>query len=106
MSHTHSARTLALDRFVIKGATDGQKDVFWTGVVHSLQVSSKCSFASPIANIARMIQYPSEQHKQGAYYSGYDGLAHRGEGVESYTGYSIWVHFTPAFAALTHLSEG
>ncbi|KAJ3492674.1 hypothetical protein NLJ89_g11184 [Agrocybe chaxingu] len=37
------------------------------------------------------VQYPSEQHEQGRYYSGYDNTVHElPAGGESYTGYSIW----------------
>ncbi|KAF6762454.1 glycoside hydrolase family 92 protein [Ephemerocybe angulata] len=46
----------------------GDKEVFWTGIAHSLQ-------------------YPSEQSEHGRYWSGYDAKVHEGE---SYTGYSIW----------------
>ncbi|KAJ2913627.1 hypothetical protein MD484_g6788, partial [Candolleomyces efflorescens] len=47
---------------------DVTKQVFWTGVAHSLQ-------------------YPSEQHEANRYWSGYDNKVHEGQ---SYTGYSIW----------------
>jgi hypothetical protein len=54
-------------------------------------------------------QYPSEQHEQQAYYSGYDGRVHRsitgeeaGDSLESYTGYSIWVRIV-SFAPLEFL---
>ncbi|TFK34481.1 glycoside hydrolase family 92 protein [Crucibulum laeve] len=67
--------TEKLNRITIEGATEVQKEIFMTGVVHALQ-------------------YPSEQHEilrgeHGGvyYYSGYDDTVH--EGV-SYTGYSIW----------------
>ncbi|KAF8075749.1 glycoside hydrolase family 92 protein [Lyophyllum atratum] len=78
---TRTAWTDKLDRFAIEGATEVQKDIFWTGVAHALQ-------------------YPSEQHEQGAYYSGYDGKVHRGDGVESYTGYSIWDTYRAEWAFL------
>ncbi|KAF5371481.1 hypothetical protein D9615_009625 [Tricholomella constricta] len=81
---TRTAWTEKLDRFALEGATEVQKEVFWTGVAHALQVSV----------------YPSEQHEQDAYYSGYDGKVHRGRGIESYTGYSIWDTYRAQWAFL------
>ncbi|KAF8224652.1 hypothetical protein L208DRAFT_1380995 [Tricholoma matsutake] len=57
--------------FALEGATEVQKDIFWMGITHALQ-------------------YPSEQHEEGSYYSGYDGKIHKANGGESYTRYSIW----------------
>ncbi|KAG6887028.1 hypothetical protein C0995_002298 [Termitomyces sp. Mi166 len=67
-----------LDMFEIEGATEKQKDIFFTGVAHALQ-------------------YPYEQHEQGRYYSGYDGDIHEGD---SYTGYSIWDTYRAEWAFL------
>ncbi|KAG5648805.1 hypothetical protein DXG03_000154 [Asterophora parasitica] len=82
LEHTaHRVRTAwteKLDRFALQGASEVQKEVFWTGVAHALQ-------------------YPSEQHEQGAYYSGYDGKIHSGQ---SYTGYSIWDTYRAQWAFL------
>ncbi|EDR07263.1 glycoside hydrolase family 92 protein [Laccaria bicolor S238N-H82] len=75
-----SAWASQVDRITIDGASDEEKDVFFTGVVHTLQ-------------------YPSEQHEQGRYYSGYDNTIHPLEdGGESYTGYSIWDTFRAQWA--------
>lgn len=38
VAHTRAAWTEKLDRFKIEGATEVQKKIFWTGVVHALQV--------------------------------------------------------------------
>ncbi|KAF9461450.1 glycoside hydrolase family 92 protein [Collybia nuda] len=89
---TRTAWTTALDRFKLEDATAVEKEVFFTGVVHAFQ-------------------YPSEQHEQGAYYSGYDGQVHRtvtggsgGETLESYTGYSIWDTYRAEWALLILLA--
>lgn len=69
-----------LDRFQIEGATDVQKEIFYTAV-------------------ARTLQYPSEQHEYGRYWSGYEGrVLELKDGEESYTGYSIWDTFRAAWA--------
>ncbi|GLB33162.1 putative glycosyl hydrolase family 92 [Lyophyllum shimeji] len=81
VQRTKQAWTDKLDRFVLEGASEVQKEVFWTGVAHALT-------------------YPSEQHEQNAYYSGYDGTVHRGPGVESYTSYSIWDTYRAEWAFL------
>ncbi|VDC01005.1 unnamed protein product, partial [Peniophora sp. CBMAI 1063] len=65
-----------LDRFVVEGASEEQREVFYTGLFHALQ-------------------YPYEQSEDGKYYSGYDDSVHEGE---SYTGYSIWDTFRAAWA--------
>ena len=62
------------------------RQVFWTGIAHSLQVNHITLFNS--IGTLTVPQYPSEQHEQGRYWSGYDAKVHDGE---SYTGYSIWV---------------
>ncbi|KAG6896377.1 hypothetical protein C0992_008697 [Termitomyces sp. T32_za158] len=67
-----------LDMFELEGASEEQKEIFFTGVAHALQ-------------------YPYEQHEQGRYYSGYDGRIHEGE---SYTGYSIWDTYRAEWAFL------
>ncbi|KAH7888253.1 glycoside hydrolase family 92 protein [Phlebopus sp. FC_14] len=65
---TRTAWAEKLDRIRIEGATEDQKEIFYTGFFHTLQ-------------------YPYEQDEDGRYYSGYDDIVH--EGV-SYTGYSNW----------------
>ncbi|PPQ88893.1 hypothetical protein CVT25_009128 [Psilocybe cyanescens] len=56
------------------------QQTFWTAIAHTLQ-------------------YPTEQHEQGRYYSGYDNKVHELEdGGESYTGYSIWDTFRAEWA--------
>jgi putative alpha-1,2-mannosidase len=35
---TRSAWAEKLDRFALEGATEVQKDIFWTGIAHALQV--------------------------------------------------------------------
>ena len=35
---TRSAWAEKLDRFALEGATEEQKDIFWTGIAHALQV--------------------------------------------------------------------
>ncbi|PFH47118.1 glycoside hydrolase family 92 protein [Amanita thiersii Skay4041] len=66
-----------LDRIQIEGATQEQKEVFYTSLFHALQ-------------------YPNEQIENGKYWSGYDGHVHEAE--ESYTGYSIWDTYRAAWA--------
>ncbi|RDB30237.1 hypothetical protein Hypma_007086 [Hypsizygus marmoreus] len=78
---TRAAWTEKLNLFILEGASDVQKEVFYTGVVHALQ-------------------YPSEQHEQDLYYSGYDGNLHHESGLESYTGYSIWDTYRAEWAFL------
>lgn len=39
-AHVRTAWTEKLDRFGLDGATEVQKEVFWTGIAHALQVSS------------------------------------------------------------------
>jgi putative alpha-1,2-mannosidase len=64
-----------LDLFRIEGATDVQKEIFYTAV-------------------ARTLQYPSEQHEYKKYWSGYVGdVVPLVAGEYSYTGYSIWDTF-------------
>ncbi|KAF9567664.1 glycoside hydrolase family 92 protein [Agrocybe pediades] len=56
------------------------KQTFWTAIVHTLQ-------------------FPTEQHEHGHYYSAYDNQVHELEaGGESYTGYSIWDTFRAEWA--------
>ncbi|KAI0766209.1 glycoside hydrolase family 92 protein [Trametes elegans] len=57
-----------LDRVKVEGASQEEKEIFYTAIFHTLQ-------------------YPYEQSEDGHYYSGYDDTVHEGE---SYTGYSIW----------------
>ncbi|PFH47119.1 glycoside hydrolase family 92 protein [Amanita thiersii Skay4041] len=66
-----------LDRIVIEGASEEMKETFYTAAFHALQ-------------------YPSEQHENGMYFSGNDGQVH--EAAESYTGYSIWDTYRAAWA--------
>lgn len=69
-----------LDGFRIEGASDVEKEIFYTAV-------------------ARTLQYPSEQHEYMQYWSAYDGHVHHIQyGEESYTGYSIWDTFRAAWA--------
>jgi putative alpha-1,2-mannosidase len=69
-----------LDAFKIDGATDSEKEIFYTAVV-------------------RTLQYPNEQHEQDSYFSAYDTQVHKLKyGEESYTGYSIWDTFRAAWA--------
>ncbi|KAF8654876.1 hypothetical protein AX16_003337 [Volvariella volvacea WC 439] len=75
-----------LDRIQIEDDSSGEqeveKEVFYTGVFHSLQ-------------------YPSEQHEysnEGLYYSGYLDSVQRAS--ESYTGYSIWDTYRAEWAWL------
>ncbi|KIM42607.1 glycoside hydrolase family 92 protein [Hebeloma cylindrosporum] len=77
-----------LNRIELDVYADGTSDArslvdeqtFWTAVVHTLQ-------------------FPSEQHEQNRYYSGYDNVVHElEEGGESYTGYSIWDTFRAEWA--------
>ena len=73
-----------LDRITLVGATKEQKEVFYTGFFHTLQVRSSMM----TMHLCSPTQYPYEQDEYGSYYSGYDDSIH--EGV-SYNGYSIWV---------------
>lgn len=73
-----------LARIKLVGATKEQKEVFYTGFFHTLQVGS----LAIIIHVCSSTQYPHEQDEDGRYYSGYDDSIH--EGV-SYTGYSNWV---------------
>ena len=73
-----------LDRITLTGATEEQKEVFYTGFFHALQVGSLVINAYTYSSA----QYPYEQDEYGKYYSGYDDSIH--EGI-SYTGYSNWV---------------
>ncbi|KAF8638772.1 hypothetical protein AX17_001967 [Amanita inopinata Kibby_2008] len=66
---TRQAWVDKVGRIKVEGATDEQKEVFYTGVFHALQ-------------------YPYEQIENGKYWSGYDAQVH--EATASYTGYSIW----------------
>ncbi|PIL36313.1 hypothetical protein GSI_00001 [Ganoderma sinense ZZ0214-1] len=59
-----------LDRIQIEGASEAQLETIYTEVFHTLQ-------------------YPSEQDKDGKYYSGYDNQVHSGN---SYTSYSDTFH--------------
>ncbi|KAF9447322.1 glycoside hydrolase family 92 protein [Macrolepiota fuliginosa MF-IS2] len=77
-AHTRREWVEKLNRIQIGGATDAEKEIFYTAV-------------------ARTLQYPSEQAEYGKYWSGYDGKVHEGEGVESYTGYSVWDTFRAAW---------
>ena len=81
---TRAAWAEKLDRIELVGATKEQKDIFYTGFFHTLQV---CSLILTM-HICSSTQYPYEQDEYGRYYSGYDDSVH--EGI-SYTGYSIWV---------------
>ncbi|KAJ7227934.1 glycoside hydrolase family 92 protein [Mycena rebaudengoi] len=70
---TRSAWAEKLDRLVLEGAHEEEKEVVYTAFFHSLQ-------------------YPYEQHEQHEgggwhYYSAHDNQVHKGI---SYTGYSIW----------------
>ncbi|KAF9224665.1 hypothetical protein BS17DRAFT_780264 [Gyrodon lividus] len=75
---TRSAWAEKLDRIKLVGATNDQKEIFYTGFFHTLQ-------------------YPYEQDEYGRYYSGYDDSIH--EGV-SYTGYSNWDTYRAEWAWL------
>ena len=82
--NTRAAWAEKLDRITLTGATEEQKEVFYTGFFHALQVGSLVINAHTYSST----QYPYEQDEYGKYYSGYDDSIH--EGV-SYTGYSNWV---------------
>lgn len=82
--NTRAAWAEKLDRIKLFGATKEQKEIFYTGFYHTLQVGQLVI----ILYVCSSIQYPYEQDEYGRYYSGYDDSVH--EGV-SYTGYSIWV---------------
>ncbi|KAF8890449.1 glycoside hydrolase family 92 protein [Infundibulicybe gibba] len=62
----------------LEGALEEENEIFWTAMIHTLQ-------------------YPSEQHEAGFYYSAYDNAIHTGE---SYTGYSIWDTYRAEWAWL------
>ncbi|KAK7026547.1 glycosyl hydrolase family 92-domain-containing protein [Favolaschia claudopus] len=68
---TRAAWAEKLDRIQLEGASEADKEVFYTAFFHTLQ-------------------YPYEQDEGGRYYSGYDNRVHQGK---SYTGYSIWDTF-------------
>ncbi|KAJ7124454.1 glycosyl hydrolase family 92-domain-containing protein [Mycena epipterygia] len=75
---TRAAWAEKLDRITLEGASEDDKEVFYTAFFHALQ-------------------YPYEQDEGGYYYSGYDNQVHEGE---SYTGYSIWDTFRAEWAWL------
>ncbi|KAF8169034.1 glycoside hydrolase family 92 protein [Mycena galopus ATCC 62051] len=75
---TRGAWAEKLDRITLEGASEADKEVFYTAFFHSLQ-------------------YPYEQDEGGYYYSGYDNQVHNGQ---SYTGYSIWDTFRAEWAWL------
>ncbi|KAH7929290.1 hypothetical protein BV22DRAFT_1125899 [Leucogyrophana mollusca] len=75
---TRAAWAEKLDRIKIVGATEADKETFYTAFYHTLQ-------------------YPSEQSEYGRYYSGYDDAIHEGT---SYTGYSNWDTYRAEWAWL------
>ncbi|KAF7354596.1 Glycoside hydrolase family 92 protein [Mycena sanguinolenta] len=75
---TRAAWAEKLDRITLEGASEADKEVFYTAFFHSLQ-------------------YPYEQDEDGFYYSAYDNQVHEGQ---SYTGYSIWDTFRAEWAWL------
>ncbi|KAK7026548.1 glycosyl hydrolase family 92-domain-containing protein [Favolaschia claudopus] len=75
---TRAAWAEKLDRIQLEGASEADKEVFYTAFFHTLQ-------------------YPYEQDEGGRYYSGYDNRVHQGK---SYTGYSIWDTFRGEWAWL------
>ncbi|KAK7001649.1 glycoside hydrolase family 92 protein [Favolaschia claudopus] len=75
---TRTAWAEKLDRIQLEGASEADKEVFYTAFFHTLQ-------------------YPYEQDEGGRYYSGYDNRVHQGK---SYTGYSIWDTFRGEWAWL------
>ncbi|KAJ7174646.1 glycoside hydrolase family 92 protein [Mycena filopes] len=75
---TRSAWAEKLDRVTLEGASDADKEVFYTGFFHTLQ-------------------YPYEQDEGGHYYSAYDNQVHKGK---SYSGYSNWDTFRAEWAWL------
>ncbi|EJF58543.1 hypothetical protein DICSQDRAFT_149044 [Dichomitus squalens LYAD-421 SS1] len=79
---TRAAWAEKLDRIQIEGASDDDREVFYTAVFHALQ-------------------YPYEQDEDGKYYSGYDDAVHEGD---SYTGYSIWDTYRAEWAWLILLA--
>ncbi|KAF7333029.1 Glycoside hydrolase family 92 protein [Mycena venus] len=79
---TRTAWAEKLDRITLEGASEADKEVFYTAFFHSLQ-------------------YPYEQDEDGRYYSGYDNQVHKGQ---SYTGYSIWDTFRAEWAWLILLA--
>lgn len=74
------------------------REVFWTGIAHSLQVMLFDLCDTEKLNSSH--QYPTEQHEQGHYWSGYDAKVHEGE---SYTGYSIWVSAVARLSLSRHV---
>lgn len=82
--NTRAAWAEKLDRIKLVGATKEQKEIFYTGFFHTLQVGQTII----VLYLCSFMQYPYEQDEYGRYYSGYDDSVH--EGI-SYTGYSIWV---------------
>ncbi|KAJ7342642.1 glycosyl hydrolase family 92-domain-containing protein [Mycena albidolilacea] len=75
---TRAAWAEKLDRITLEGASEADKEVFYTAFFHSLQ-------------------FPYEQDEDGHYYSAYDNQVHKGQ---SYTGYSIWDTFRAEWAWL------
>ncbi|KAJ7733323.1 glycoside hydrolase family 92 protein [Mycena metata] len=75
---TRAAWAEKLDRITLEGASEADKEVFYTAFFHTLQ-------------------YPYEQDEGGHYYSGYDNQVHEGK---SYTGYSNWDTFRAEWAWL------
>jgi Glycosyl hydrolase family 92 N-terminal domain len=66
--------------------------IFWTAIVHTLQVHKILSIPFLLVTDLDIRKYPYEQHEQNRYYSGYDNTVHQFEqGGESYNGYSTWV---------------
>ncbi|KAL0948846.1 hypothetical protein HGRIS_008967 [Hohenbuehelia grisea] len=75
---TRAAWAEKLDRIQIEGATEKQKNIFYTAFFHTLQ-------------------YPYETSEEGRYYSGFDDTIHNGP---SYNGYSIWDTYRAEWAWL------
>lgn len=90
-----------LDRVKIEGATEAQKEVFYTAFFHSLTVSEPACVDVFFFTLG-LDQYPNEQTENGKYWSGYDGRVH--EAAESYTGYSIWDTYRAEWAWLILLA--
>ena len=66
--------------------------IFWTALVHTLQVRKILSISFLLLTDLDIRKYPYEQHEKNRYYSGYDNTVHQLEqGGESYNGYSTWV---------------
>ncbi|KAJ7618567.1 glycoside hydrolase family 92 protein [Roridomyces roridus] len=76
--NTRTAWAEKLGRISLEGASEADKEVFYTAFFHTLQ-------------------YPYEQDEGGQYYSAYDNQVHKGV---SYTGYSIWDTFRAEWAWL------